>query len=72
MLNEMRFGTLTASSIAKFKSLSRPVDYSDGLEPTELFPLRGEVDKSNLGRLKGIKQQMVKYLAQDGASSALV
>jgi hypothetical protein len=36
MLNEMRFGKLSAKSIAKFKSLSRPIEYEDGLEATEL------------------------------------
>lgn len=36
MLNEMRFGRLSEQSIAKFKSLSRPILYDDGIEPTEL------------------------------------
>ncbi|KAJ4484600.1 PIF1-like helicase-domain-containing protein [Lentinula lateritia] len=36
MLNEMRFGVLTAQSIAKFRSLSRDIAYDDGLAPTEL------------------------------------
>lgn len=36
MLNEMRFGRLTAKSIAKFKQLSREVKYEDGLGATEL------------------------------------
>lgn len=36
MLNEMRFGRLTPRSISKFKSLSREIEYGDGLGPTEL------------------------------------
>lgn len=36
MLNEMRFGRLSQSSIAKFKSLSRPINYEDGVSATEL------------------------------------
>ncbi|KAJ7289131.1 hypothetical protein C8J57DRAFT_1046865, partial [Mycena rebaudengoi] len=36
MLNEMRFGALTQKSIAKFRSLSRPIRYDDGLGPPEL------------------------------------
>lgn len=36
MLNEMRFGTLTAQSIAKFESLRTPRRYDDGIEPTSL------------------------------------
>ena len=37
MLNEMRFGNLTQHSIAKFKALSRHIQYGDGLGPTELY-----------------------------------
>jgi ATP-dependent DNA helicase PIF1 len=37
MLNEMRFGRLTPRSIAKFKSLSRAIQYEDGLDATELY-----------------------------------
>lgn len=37
MLNEMRYGTLSQKSIAKFKMLSREIIYEDGLGPTELW-----------------------------------
>jgi ATP-dependent DNA helicase PIF1 len=37
MLNEMRFGTLTPASIAKFKELKRDPCYQDGIDPTELY-----------------------------------
>lgn len=36
MLNEMRFGKLSNKSIAKFKSLSRPIEFDDGIAATEL------------------------------------
>ncbi|KAG7444886.1 uncharacterized protein BT62DRAFT_196568 [Guyanagaster necrorhizus] len=36
MLNEMRFGCLSATSIARFRSLARNIEYDDGLGPTEL------------------------------------
>lgn len=36
MLNEMRFGRLSAQSIAKFKGLAREVEYDDGVAATEL------------------------------------
>jgi ATP-dependent DNA helicase PIF1 len=36
MLNEMRFGRLSAASIAKFHALSREPKYDDGIVPTEL------------------------------------
>ncbi len=37
MLNEMRFGTLTTTSIKKFKALSREIQYDDGMAATELY-----------------------------------
>lgn len=36
MLNEMRFGTLSKSSIDEFRKLTRPIQYEDGMEATEL------------------------------------
>jgi ATP-dependent DNA helicase PIF1 len=36
MLNEMRYGKLTPASIAKFKKLSRPLKFDDGIDATEL------------------------------------
>lgn len=37
MLNEMRFGTLSPESIKKFKSLTREIQYEDGMAATELY-----------------------------------
>lgn len=39
MLNEMRFGRLSQESITRFKYLSRPIIYEDGLGATELSVL---------------------------------
>jgi ATP-dependent DNA helicase PIF1 len=36
MLNQMRFGRLSQDSIRKFSNLKRPIDVSDGIQPTEL------------------------------------
>ena len=36
MLNEMRLGRMSAATIREFKSLSRPLDFHDDLEATEL------------------------------------
>jgi ATP-dependent DNA helicase PIF1 len=36
MLNEMRYGTLSPKSIARFQQLSREIMYEDGIGPTEL------------------------------------
>ena len=37
MLNEMRLGKLTPATIDAFKKLSRPLDFHDSLEATELW-----------------------------------
>lgn len=36
MLNAMRLGHLSPGAIEKFRKLSRPVIYDDGIEPTDL------------------------------------
>ena len=36
MLTEMRFGTLSSPTVQAFMRLCRPVEYTDGIEPTEL------------------------------------
>lgn len=56
MLNDMRLGTISPDSETLFQGLSRPLVYSDGIVPTEIFPLRSKVNESNqrhLNRLSG-------------------
>lgn len=68
MLNEMRFGKLTARSIQKFRSLARPIAYDDGVEATELFPRREEVDRSNRTRMGQLSGEKHLYRANDGGT----
>ncbi|SCZ87336.1 BZ3500_MvSof-1268-A1-R1_Chr2-2g04802 [Microbotryum saponariae] len=68
MLNEMRFGTLSAKSIAIFKSLSRDPKYTDGIDPTELYPRREEVDRSNVFRLNALPGAAIEYRSEDWPS----
>ncbi|KDE05674.1 hypothetical protein MVLG_03908 [Microbotryum lychnidis-dioicae p1A1 Lamole] len=68
MLNEMRFGTLSAKSIAIFKSLSRDPNYTDGIDPTELYPRREEVDRSNVSRLNALPGAAMEYRSEDWPS----
>ncbi|KAJ3552575.1 hypothetical protein NM688_g4082 [Phlebia brevispora] len=70
MLNEMRFGRLTFSSIARFKSLSRPLSYEDGVTATELFPRREDVERSNTARMRDIDSETHSYHAFDGGPLA--
>ncbi|PSS37108.1 hypothetical protein PHLCEN_2v981 [Hermanssonia centrifuga] len=65
MLNEMRIGRMELRTIRAFSELSRPVEYADGLEPSELFPTRNEVDVANRNRLNQIRSRAHQYNAID-------
>src|SRR5271170_7962294 len=68
MLNEMRLGTLSDSSIQKFKQLQRPPQFDDNLEPTELFPTRREVDSANSTRMRALPGSIHSFRAEEGGS----
>lgn len=40
ILNSMRFGQMDPSTVEQFKKLSRPVNYTDGIGPTQLYSCR--------------------------------
>ncbi|KAF5356106.1 hypothetical protein D9756_004033 [Leucocoprinus leucothites] len=65
MLNEMRYGKMQESTIRIFKSLERNVTYSDGIEPTEMYPTRREVANANTWRLGRLPGEPRIYEAQD-------
>ncbi|KAJ3714015.1 hypothetical protein DFJ43DRAFT_885368 [Lentinula guzmanii] len=65
MLNEMRFGTMSESTTRAFKALSRSVTYDDGVQPTELFPHRADVDRANNNRLSSLPGDPHTYRAMD-------
>jgi len=68
MLNEMREGRLTQTSIEAFKKLSRPLTFEDSLDATELFPTRQEVDRANTDRLGRLQGELFTFPARDGGS----
>lgn len=68
MLNEMRFGRLSQESIARFRSLSRPINDNDGLGATELFPRRDDVERSNNGRMSHLQTEQKDFVASDGGT----
>lgn len=70
MLNEMREGRLSQSSIDAFRKLSRPLDTDSGLEATELFPLRQQVDEANRRRMTVLHGDVRTYEAKDGGTIA--
>ncbi|GJE87830.1 ATP-dependent DNA helicase PIF1 [Phanerochaete sordida] len=65
MLNEMRFGRVTGRTARAFRALSEPVDYEDGIEPTELFSTRREVEEANDRKLAQIRESPWEYAADD-------
>lgn len=65
MLNEMRLGRISDQTVKKFKALSRPLQFEDGLEVTELFPTRLEVDNSNNRRLTSLQSKPYRFDAVD-------
>lgn len=65
MLNEMRLGRISDQTVMTFKQLSRPLHFDDGLEVTELFPTRQEVENSNQRRLRELPGEVHRYEALD-------
>lgn len=61
----MRVGRLSARSIATFRSLERPLTYNDGIEATELFPTRQEVDAANSSKMRVLTGDAESYVADD-------
>ncbi|KAF8749153.1 ATP-dependent DNA helicase [Rhizoctonia solani] len=67
MLNEMRFGRLTPSSIRTFYELSRSIP-DDGIQATELFPRREDVDRSNNSRMAALPGKEESFPARDAGT----
>ncbi|KAF4551146.1 ATP-dependent DNA helicase PIF1-like protein [Elsinoe fawcettii] len=67
MLNEMREGRLSASSIQAFHKLSRPLDAGPlNTMATELFPTRNEVENANASRMNQLVGDVKTFEARDG------
>jgi len=66
----MRLGTISPAALTIFKSLSRPLPPSPlSVVPTELFPLRDEVTRSNLARLSALSTPLKSYPSRDSGSA---
>ncbi|KKK19908.1 putative mitochondrial DNA helicase (Pif1) [Aspergillus ochraceoroseus] len=68
MLNEMRLGKLSPRTIQAFRELSRPLDFHDSLEATELFPTRQEVESANAARMGRLSGEMMTFNAIDSGT----
>ncbi|TPX09475.1 uncharacterized protein E0L32_009363 [Thyridium curvatum] len=71
MLNEMRLGRISEQTVESFKKLARPLGSDDGLEVTELFPTRNEVEASNSRRLAALGDQAHRFDAFDSGDPAV-
>ncbi|KAF4993510.1 hypothetical protein FGRMN_6439 [Fusarium graminum] len=67
MLNQIREGCLSPLTVEKFRRLQRSVA-GDGVECTELFPLRYEADRANARRLQSINGEAYNYTAKHGGT----
>ncbi|KAJ8463566.1 hypothetical protein ONZ45_g17533 [Pleurotus djamor] len=67
LLSSMRVGKLLPHHVAQIRELRRPIVYADGIEPSELYPLRGEVERCNDRRLKALTTPIFRYRAMDCA-----
>ncbi|CAE6476080.1 unnamed protein product, partial [Rhizoctonia solani] len=65
MLNDMRIGRTSDETVRVFRSLSRPVVYSDDIRPTEILPLRRQVQASNQLQLDQLPGKLITFNAQD-------
>ncbi|ESX00763.1 hypothetical protein KL918_004380 [Ogataea parapolymorpha] len=65
MLNALRIGKLSDDLKRKFKRLERPLQYNDGIYPTELYPTREEVDRANLERLNSLPGRVYTFQSRD-------
>ncbi|CDO75871.1 hypothetical protein BN946_scf184672.g4 [Trametes cinnabarina] len=65
MLNAMRFGHVTPDIVTAFTKLDRPLRYTDGIDPTELYPTRQEVQGANSYRLKQLPGNARIYESMD-------
>ncbi|KAF7718519.1 ATP-dependent DNA helicase PIF1 [Penicillium ucsense] len=68
MLNEMRLGKISPTTIDAFRKLSRPLDFHDALEATELFPTRAEVENANSQRMSRLSGEVMTFQAVDSGT----
>lgn len=65
LLNEMRQGQISTTATQILASLSRPLPAHDGILPTELFPLRVDVDRANAARMAALPGSVHRFTARD-------
>lgn len=69
LLNELRRGEISPAAQGILTGLSRPLPQDDGILPTQLFPLRTEVDRANASRLAALSGPAQIFTARDSGSA---
>lgn len=69
LLNELRRGEISPAAQRILTGLSRPLPQDDGILPTQLFPLRTEVDRANASRLAALSGPAQIFTARDSGSA---
>lgn len=69
LLNELRQGEISPPAQRILTGLSRPLPQEDGILPTQLFPLRTEVDRANASRLAALPGPAHSFVARDSGSA---
>lgn len=64
----MRLGILSTPSVEVFRRLARSIEYGDGLQATELFPTRQEVDAANNSKMRQLPGDTIPFHAVDGGT----
>jgi ATP-dependent DNA helicase PIF1 len=67
ILNSVRLANVDQRISQALMNLSRPVMYEEGIQPTELYCTRNEVEYSNRRRLAELPGDVKKIVAQDTA-----
>lgn len=65
ILNSLRIGKIDYKIENRLRKLSRSIDFNDGIEPTELFPTREEVERSNLNKLNQLNGSEIVFNCED-------
>ncbi|KAG1716789.1 hypothetical protein ID866_387 [Astraeus odoratus] len=65
MLSAVREGRLENWHREEFRRLSRPRNYDDGIEPTQLFPLKASVERCNQEKLQKLPGEARLFKAMD-------
>ena len=65
MLNMMRVGQVDEIGLWHFRKLDREIHYDDGIQPTELFPRRAQVDEANTARMAALPGEELGFTATD-------